>query len=201
MPKKPKNSSFLTLQGLSLPQSLLLCNRSYIDIAWMWLYDPQIRKNLRPLLPNPAKEKPLFFHRFKNGFSIKKGGTLILAWKVFAKKVENTKLFLFFSSIFFLLHLIMKNLLLQSLQKIIKLFLYSSKVDYSEDKGVQYDVTDLRLNPTYIWWYTLSYICHPLLTTTVGPFFVLTFFNYKIYKWVVCCNSNVINIRCYIPTL
>ena len=60
---------------------------------------------------------------------------------------------------------------------------------------MQYDVTDLRLNPTYIWWYTLSYICHPLLTTTVGPFFVLTFFNYKIYKWVVCCNSNVINIR------
>ena len=56
------------------------------------------------------------------------------------------------------------------------------QVHYDEDGVVRYHVTDLRLNPTYIWWYTISYICHPLLTTTVGPFCVLSVLNYKIYK-------------------
>ncbi len=60
---------------------------------------------------------------------------------------------------------------------------FSMQVSYSEEQGMVYNVTDLRLNPTYIWWYTLSYICHPLLTTTVGPFFVLAVLNYKIYRY------------------
>ena len=119
----PKKQSFTYFTRIKLtPESLLLCNRSYIDIAWMWLYDPQIRKNLLPLLPNPTIENPLYFHRFKNGFFYKKGRHSYTCLKGFCKKSRKYKTISLFSSIFFLLHLIMKNLLLQSLQKIIKLF-------------------------------------------------------------------------------
>ena len=52
----------------------------------------------------------------------------------------------------------------------------------NETEDVEYDVSEMRLNPTYIRWYTLSYILHPTLTLTVGPVIVVTLLNYNIYR-------------------
>ena len=55
----------------------------------------------------------------------------------------------------------------------------------NETEQVEYDVSEMRLNPTYIRWYTLSYLLHPTLTLTVGPVVIVTCLNYKIYRSVV----------------
>ena len=52
----------------------------------------------------------------------------------------------------------------------------------NETEDVEYDVSEMRLNPTYIRWYTFSYILHPTLTLTVGPVIVVTLLNYNIYR-------------------
>jgi hypothetical protein len=55
-------------------------------------------------------------------------------------------------------------------------------VSYNNETGIEYNVTELRLNPTYIWWYTLSYICHPTLTTAIIPIIALIVLNFNIFK-------------------
>ena len=43
------------------------------------------------------------------------------------------------------------------------------------------DPSETRRDPTYIFWYTLSMIWHPTLTTGVLPFIALVYMNLKIF--------------------
>ena len=43
------------------------------------------------------------------------------------------------------------------------------------------DPSQTRKDPTFIFWYTLSLIWHPTLTTGVLPFIALSFMNLKIF--------------------
>ena len=40
---------------------------------------------------------------------------------------------------------------------------------------------DIRLDPTYMLYYTISQIFHPTLTTGIGPMVALIFMNTSIY--------------------
>ena len=43
------------------------------------------------------------------------------------------------------------------------------------------DPTETRRDPTFIFWYTLSMIWHPTLTTGVLPFIALVYMNLQIF--------------------
>ena len=45
-----------------------------------------------------------------------------------------------------------------------------------------YQASPLRMDPTYVFWYTHSLIVHPFLTTTVAPILVLFVLNIFIYR-------------------
>jgi hypothetical protein len=45
----------------------------------------------------------------------------------------------------------------------------------------QVDASQTRRNPTFIFWYTLSLIWHPTLTTGVLPLIGLIYMNLQIY--------------------
>ena len=56
------------------------------------------------------------------------------------------------------------------------------EVTISENNGTHdVDPSETRRDPLYIFWYTLSLIFHPTLTTGVLPFLGLTFMNLKIF--------------------
>ncbi len=44
-------------------------------------------------------------------------------------------------------------------------------------------VTDMRIDPTFVWWYTHSFIVHPFFTTTVLPIVMLCCLNYRVYRY------------------
>merc|ERR1719210_593822 len=43
------------------------------------------------------------------------------------------------------------------------------------------DPTPTRLNPTFIFWYTVSLIWHPTITTGIFPFIALSYMNLHIF--------------------
>jgi hypothetical protein len=49
------------------------------------------------------------------------------------------------------------------------------------DNSTQISVTDMRLHPTYMLYYTISQIFHPTLTTGLIPMGVLIFMNTSIF--------------------
>ena len=55
------------------------------------------------------------------------------------------------------------------------------QVDYFNGT-LEFYMADLRMDPTYVWWYTHSFIIHPFLTTTIIPIGLLCGLNYRIYR-------------------
>ena len=51
-----------------------------------------------------------------------------------------------------------------------------------ENGSSQYGASSLRKDPTFVYWYTHSFIIHPFLTTTIVPILVLCIMNAFIYK-------------------
>ncbi len=49
------------------------------------------------------------------------------------------------------------------------------------DNSTEIGVTEMRLNPTYMLWYTISQIFHPTLTTGILPMGALIFMNLSIF--------------------
>ena len=45
-----------------------------------------------------------------------------------------------------------------------------------------FNMTELRVNPNYVWWFTHSLLVHPLLTTTIFPILILCILNQIIYR-------------------
>lgn len=56
---------------------------------------------------------------------------------------------------------------------------------------LEYFMADLRTDPTYVWWYTHSFIIHPFLTTTILPICLLCGLNYKIYRGICASRCRV----------
>ena len=56
------------------------------------------------------------------------------------------------------------------------------EVTVTQNNGTnEVDTSQTRRDPTFIFWYTLSLIWHPTLTTGVLPFIGLVYMNMKIY--------------------
>ena len=56
------------------------------------------------------------------------------------------------------------------------------EVTTTENNGTnEVDSSETRRDPTFIFWYTLSLIWHPILTTGVLPFIGLVYMNLKIF--------------------
>ena len=49
----------------------------------------------------------------------------------------------------------------------------------------EYSYSDLRGDPTYLWWYFHSIVVHPFLATTVVPIVVLCALNFLVFKYVI----------------
>ena len=50
------------------------------------------------------------------------------------------------------------------------------------NNSTEIDIADLRLQPTYMLYYTISQIFHPTLTTGLIPMGILIFMNLDIFK-------------------
>ena len=50
---------------------------------------------------------------------------------------------------------------------------------------VTYNVSAHRRDPTFIWYYTVLYSFHPLITTELGPIFILITLNILIFKKIM----------------
>ncbi|XP_023330932.1 FMRFamide receptor [Eurytemora carolleeae] len=61
-------------------------------------------------------------------------------------------------------------------------FLETSVQYDPEEEKIHYNVTELRKDPTYIWYTTVMYSFHPLLTTELGPILTLSSLNLFIYS-------------------
>ena len=69
------------------------------------------------------------------------------------------------------------------------------EVTVTENNGTnEVDTTDTRKNPTFIFWYTLSLIWHPTLTTGILPFIGLVYMNIQIFITVRKTRSVSISI-------
>ena len=59
---------------------------------------------------------------------------------------------------------------------------FDLEVTFNHTNGTnEIDMTERRRHPTYIFWYTLSQIWHPTLTTGILPFICLAYMNTKIF--------------------
>ena len=59
------------------------------------------------------------------------------------------------------------------------------EVTLAEHNGTnEVDPSETRKDPTFIFWYTLSLLWHPTLTTGVLPFIALGHMNYRIFTGI-----------------
>merc|ERR1712154_154564 len=55
------------------------------------------------------------------------------------------------------------------------------KVSQGENGTYDVDPTETRVNPTFVFWYTVSLIWHPTMTTGILPFIALSYMNLHIF--------------------
>jgi len=55
------------------------------------------------------------------------------------------------------------------------------KLTQTNESTINLEASDTRKNPTYIFWYTLSLIWHPTMTTGILPFIALSYMNLHIF--------------------
>ena len=60
-------------------------------------------------------------------------------------------------------------------------FMETQTTTGSDNSTTEIEVADMRLDPTYMLYFTISQIFHPTITTGVAPMAALVYMNTKIY--------------------
>ena len=62
-----------------------------------------------------------------------------------------------------------------------------TKATQTDNSTTKFEATDMRLNPTYMLYYTISQIFHPTMTTGIIPMVALIFMNTSIFFGKLLC--------------
>ena len=66
---------------------------------------------------------------------------------------------------------------------------FLSQTNDKGDNSTEIKVSDTRMNPTYMLYYTISQIFHPTLTTGILPMAALIYMNASIFFGKICQNG------------